>query len=90
LIILDIPSTVRNESFSISQQKVDELKKALEREKTGMEKLRWHQELMTDEYNRVLRVAETFQEKFKCTDCDDGKELYCKFQSNHREEQNIT
>jgi len=84
-IIEVLLTTESSDSYEIEQQKVDELMKTLESEKTRMEELLWHKELMADEYSRVLRVAETFQEKFNCTDCGDAKELWCRFQFNHRE-----
>jgi len=86
LFIVDVSLSAENrEHYEIKQQEIDELMKTLEREKTRKEELQWHKELMTDEYSRVLKVAKTFQEKFKCKDCDDGKELWCRFQFNHRE-----
>jgi len=81
LFILDISES----SYKTEQQEIDELMKTLEREKSQKEELQWHKELMADEYSRVLKVARSFQEKFKCTDCGDGKELWCRFQFDHRE-----
>jgi len=84
-IIEVLVTTESGDSYKIEQQEVDELKKALEKEKTLKEELQWHKELMTDEYSRVLKVARSFQEKFNCANCGDGKELWCRFQFNHRE-----
>jgi len=66
LFIIDVSLFAESrDSYEIKQQDIDELMKTLEREKTRKEELQWHRELMADEYSRVLKVAETFQEKFK-------------------------